>query len=203
MPFLARTTNFESTLRVNPLKSVACYACGVIELLQAAPAQSASTNEFYQTLSALSFTLLGLWTVVIELRLRAARTDIRERRHIYGVLLFFLLPGLMSLFAIIDDSATWWRLVFGITASIGLAEIVLYFQSNDATPSTRDLVLRGAGFVDYLLVILVALRPTIARDLDIGFTGIQVEAVLVTGLLVIGVHMVFFAIVERPEPDVT
>jgi hypothetical protein len=171
----------------------------VISVLQAGA--TANTDEFYQTLSALAFTLLGLWAVVMELRLRAVKADVRERRHIYTVLLFFLLPGLMSLFAIVDDSTLWWRLVFGISATLGLAEILLYFQLSSAAHSTRDVVLRAAGCIDYLLVILVALRPTIARDLGIEFTGIQVEAVLVTCLLVIGIHMVFFAIVEGPEPE--
>jgi hypothetical protein len=171
-----------------------------VELLQGIPAQAASTNEFYQTLSALSFTLLGLWSVVVELRLRAVKTEVQERRHIYGVLMFFLLPGLMSLFSIIDDSTLWWRLVFGLTAAAGLAEIALYFQAT-AAAAARDLALRAVGFVDYALIIFVALRPTIARDLGIEFSGIQVEAVLVTGLLVIGIHMVFFAIVDRPEVE--
>jgi len=172
-----------------------------MDVLQAAPAQAASTNEFYQTLSALAFTLLGLWSVVVELRLRAVKTEARERRHIYGVLMFFLLPGLMSLFSIIDDSTLWWRVAFGVTAAVGLAEIVLYVQSAEGAAATRDLMLRAIGFADYVLIIFVALRPTIARDLGIEFTGIQVEAVLVTALLVIGIHMVFFAIVDRPEPE--
>ena len=171
----------------------------MIETVHPTLAQTAVPSEFYQTLSGLSFTLLGLWAVVLELRFRAAKADVRERRHIYGVLLFFLLPGLMSLFSIIDDSSLWWRLVFGITACIGAAEILFYFQAAGEGPSSWDVRLRAAGLLDYLLILLIAFRPAIPADLGLGLRGIQVEAILVTGLLVIRVHMVFLAIVERAD----
>lgn len=139
--------------------------------------------------------------MVLELRFRAAKADVRERRHIYGVLLFFLLPGLKSLFSLVDDSATWWRFIFGLTASIGAIEIVSFFQSGPKDVTTRDAVLRAAGLVEYVLIVTVAIRPAIAADLGLGLTGIQVEAILVTGLLVIGIHMVFLSIVERADSD--
>jgi hypothetical protein len=169
----------------------------VIETLQVSPGQ----GEFYQTLAELSFTLLGLWAVVLELRFRAATADMRERWDIYSVLLFFLLPGLMSLFAMIDDSSLWWRLVFGITATIGAAEIVLNVRVGSDTRTLWDLLLRAAGLLVYVLIFLVALRPSVAADLGLGFAGIQVEAVLVTSLLVIGVNMVFLTIVRRGDTE--
>ena len=173
----------------------------MIETLQATLAQAVGPSDFYQTLSGLSFTLLGLWAVVLELRSRAAKSDVRERRHIYSVLLFFLLPGLMSLFSMIDDSSLWWRLVFGITASVGTAEIVFYLQAGRDGLSRGDILLRLAGLLAYILIFLVALQPKAAANLGLGLTGIQFEAIFVTVLLVIGVNMVFLAIVGREDNE--
>ena len=63
--------------------------------------------------SSRSWTLLGLWWVVIQVRYKDAAATPALRRHAYGVLVFFLMPGMMSLFSIVDDAGTWWRVVFG------------------------------------------------------------------------------------------
>lgn len=170
----------------------------MVGLLQAGG--GGNVEQFYNTLSMLSFTLLGLWWVVVQLRITQGEASPQQRRHIYSVLMFFLLPGLMSLYAVVDDSSTWWRLVFGITALVGMVEIALYYQAVQGAVTGPQAALRLAGFVDYVLVAFVSIRPAIARDLGLGTTGLQLEAVLVGGLFVIGIHMVYLEL-TRPREE--
>ena len=161
-----------------------------------APDDAARIFEFYKTISGISFALLGLWWVALELRYKDWEESPSARRHAYGVMLFFLLPGLMSLFALIDGAGTWWRVVFSLTALLGLAEIALYYANPHDQRRTADF-LRVAGLAVYVLVLVFAIRPLIARDLGLGLSGLQVEAVLTGALIVIGVHLAFLAMTEH------
>jgi hypothetical protein len=56
------------------------------------------------------FALLGLWLVVVQIRLPAWEKDPERRRRSYGVALHFALPGIMSVFALIDvQTDVFWR----------------------------------------------------------------------------------------------
>ena len=170
-------------------------------LLQIFAQDRATVIEFYKTVSGLSFTLLGLWWVALELRYREWQESARAIRHAYGILLFFLLPGLMSLFSLIDDSGTWWRVIFGATAIAGVAEIGLYYVDDTAQRLKRADIMRVIGFFDYIFILLVAIRPQIGDDLGLGLAGIQVEAILSGALIVIGVHLAFLAMIDRRLGD--
>ena len=167
-----------------------------MEILQAATDEKARILEFYKTISGLSFALLGLWWVALELRYKDWEESPQARRHAYGVMLFFLFPGLMSLFSLIDDASAWWRLVFGLTALLGMGEIGLYYSAPRNQMRSAD-ILRVIGLIDYALVLIVAFRPLVVRDLGIGLSGLQVEAVLTGVLIVIGVHLAFLAMTEH------
>ena len=59
----------------------------------------------------MSFTLLGLWWLVVHSRYQRGEGALAQRRHAYGIALFFLLPGVMSLIAAINsDLSALWRL---------------------------------------------------------------------------------------------
>ena len=62
-------------------------------------------DAFYQSVATVSFTLLGLWWVVLQLKFKEGRGDARRRRHAYGVALFFLLPGVMSMVSSVNSDA--------------------------------------------------------------------------------------------------
>src|SRR3954470_5634572 len=99
--------------------------------------------DFYRALGSLSFMLVGLWWVVIQLRFKDGQGDAAGRRHAYNVLLFFLAPGSMSVLSAIDPEAGGlWRIVFAITALLGLSEIALYFSAGRLRTGAADL-LRG------------------------------------------------------------
>jgi hypothetical protein len=54
---------------------------------------AADIDRFYQAVSTVSFTLLGLWWVVVQLKYKGEEGDPRRQRHAYAVALFFLLPA--------------------------------------------------------------------------------------------------------------
>ena len=58
-------------------------------------------DAFYQTVAAFCFTLLGLWWAVVQFRHAEWMNNLRQRRAAYSVHLSFLVPGIMSLGAMI------------------------------------------------------------------------------------------------------
>src|SRR5262245_65978416 len=71
-------------------------------------------TDFYISFSAVCFTLLGLWLIVVQTRHGEWRASPLHRRRAYGVALHFSLPGVMSLLALVDpESSALWRGSFG------------------------------------------------------------------------------------------
>lgn len=165
--------------------------------LQVAADEATRIVDFYKTISGLSFTLLGLWWIVIQARFADGKGTAHARRHAYEVMLFFLLPGVMSLFSIVDGSGAWWRLVFSITGLLGLVEIILYWTSARGGMTVSGRALRLVGFVIYVVILVVALYPELAVDL-VDLRALAIEAVLSGILVVIGIHLAFQAITETP-----
>jgi hypothetical protein len=64
----------------------------------------------------------------------------------------------------------------------------------NVTPAAKAL--RVVGFVDYVAILIVCLDPTLPLQLNLGLTGLQVEAILTGLLIVVGIHLVFLAITE-------
>ena len=156
----------------------------------------ADIDRFYQAVSTVSFTLLGLWWVVVQLKYKGEEGDALRQRHAYAIALFFLLPGVMGMLSSINsDLGALWRVSFGVTAALGLLEIVLYRVSGDVY--TRGAVaLRACGFVLYVLIAVFAIRPELAADLGLGMDAREVEAVFLGLLIVVGVNLAWFGITE-------
>ena len=160
---------------------------------------AADIDRFYQAVSTVSFTLLGLWWVVVQLKYKGEEGDARRQRHAYAIALFFLLPGVMGMLSSINsDLSALWRLAFGVTAALGLLEIALYRFSGDVY--TRGAVaLRIFGFVLYVLIAAFAIRPELATDLGLGMEAREVEAVFLGLLIVVGVNLAWFGMTESSE----
>ena len=63
-------------------------------------------DAFYGAFSPACFGLLGLWLVIVQMRLTEWEHDTKEReaehhRRAYGVALHFALPGVMSVLALV------------------------------------------------------------------------------------------------------
>ena len=162
----------------------------------AAAADPAKIDEFYRAFASVSFTLLGLWWVVVQLRYREGEGDVRGRRHAYGIALFFLLPGVMSLLSSVNsEHSALWRLAFGGCAALGIVEIALYLRS-EGRRTPAGLALRWAGLVLYVLMAALALRPRLSVDLALGLTPREAEAVLLALLLVVGANLAWLGLTE-------
>ena len=145
-------------------------------------------NDFYAAFAPLSFTVYGLWLIVVQTRHSDWRRSPAHRRRAYAVSLHFALPGLMSLLALVDPTnATVWRVSFALSGAAG-AIILGYIQfSPIPTPRGRLWQLEStASIVLYVLVVVVALAPDMAKDLG---APIRVEAVLLSLILFLGINV--------------
>lgn len=160
---------------------------------------AAAVDDFYKTISGVSFTLLGLWFVVVQLKYKEGAGDPQRRRHVYGVTLFFLIPAVMAMLSSINtEMKMLWRVTFGITGALGLVEIVLYFAT-DGIRTKSASVLRMLAILVYIPIVLVALSPSLVDDVGIDLLPREVEAILLSAVIVIGVHLAFLALTESNE----
>ena len=161
-----------------------------------------STEAFYGAVAGISFTLLGLWWVVV-----ITRTDWRpspaRRLLAYTVSLHFLLPGMMSILSIVaPDEPLIWRAVFSLAGALGVAGVILFRRALQEDHDTPRLVvvLEWVVLPIYVAITVLALFPTIPKDLGMSLTGIQVEAILVSLLLFFGVQGAWILMVEPVRP---
>ena len=81
-------------------------------------------NQFYAAFAPLSFTVYGLWLIVVQTRHADWRRSPAHRRRAYAVSLHFALPGLMSLLALVDPTnTTVWRISFALSGAAGAISV--------------------------------------------------------------------------------
>lgn len=155
-------------------------------------------TDFYISFSAVCFTLLGLWLIVVQTRHAEWRGSLLHRRRAYAVALHFSLPGLMSLLALINpDSSALWRTSFAIAAIGGTVVLI----------AVRGPALGKLGLAAYLLAIalyaligILAIAPHILSGLGLDVAPVRVEAVLLTILVFTGVNVAWLLLFE-PSPS--
>ena len=142
-------------------------------------------STFYALLSGTCFTLVGLWWNVVNSK-KEWHTDRETMELASGVYLSFLIPGLMSLVAQVGiDNNFVWRISFAFAAISGI------IYTNRIIKRTKRIALAG-GFhkhrwgvnVIYSLILVFAIFPSLGLLLGLG--GLQTEAILVAGLLLLG-----------------
>ena len=96
-------------------------------------------SAFYSLLAGTSFTLVGLWWVVLQSR-PGWRADAERRQFAGGTYISFLLPGLMATLAQISPATPLlWRVSFGTCAAVGLWSAVgLVRRERSATRSAGN-----------------------------------------------------------------
>jgi hypothetical protein len=144
-------------------------------------------KDFYLAFSAVCFTLLGLWLIIVQTRHAEWRRSPIDRRRAYGVALHFSVPGLMSLLALVNpDSSTLWRTSFGI-AAIGGAVVLIAVRG----PAVGRLGLAAyiLSIALYVLIGILAIEPSIVSGVGLTATPVRVEAVLLTVLVFVGVNV--------------
>jgi hypothetical protein len=95
-------------------------------------------DGFLYFVSALCFTILGLWLVVVQQKFKWWASDTSLKRRAYGIALHFSLPGTMALLALIDPaSSALWRASFAIVALGGAVVIAAVRGAAPDTLGTR------------------------------------------------------------------
>ncbi len=158
-------------------------------------------RDFYLALAPVSFTLLGLWLIVVQTRHAEWRHSRRSRRRAYAVWLQFALPGLMSLLSLIDPtSEALWRASFAVVALVGVAILVIAWSRERA----RDAVLvYGVATLLYALVALLAFAPSLVNHFDSSINALRTEAILLSLLIFVGVNIAWRLLFDDevpPEP---
>jgi hypothetical protein len=156
-------------------------------------------KDFYISFSAVCFTLLGLWLIVVQTRHAEWRGSALHRRRAYGVALHFSLPGLMSLLALVDPaSSALWRTSFAIVA-IGGAVVMIAVRG--AARGKLGLTAYTFAIALYTLIGILAIAPRIVSGLGLDATPVRVEAVLLTILVFAGVNVAWLLLFEEAQPD--
>lgn len=152
-------------------------------------------TDFYISFSAICFTILGLWLVVVQQRYSVWAGDRALRRRSYGVALHFSLPGIMTLLALVDpQSPTLWRTSYAI---IALGGVIVLATVRGAAPDTMGKAAYIGAIVLYAVVGVVAIVPHLLRDIGITAAPVRVEAVLLSVLVFLGVNVAWLLLFER------
>jgi hypothetical protein len=158
------------------------------------------TATFYATTSAVSFTLLGFWWVVVQFRHNEMTQDPGRRRLAFVVSLHFILPGLMSLGALLTtDAPLVWRLTFGTAGVVGIIAVVV--GSRGVKDPTGVIAALGRyewlAVPLYLVITLVAINPDAIKSAT-GLLPLQVEGAVMT--LLVGLGILFaWALFTEPQ----
>ena len=161
---------------------------------------------FYSTSAAAAFALLGLWWVVVAERRLDWLNLATRRRQAYTVSLYFALPGIMSLVSLVSPGQTSiWRLTFGVAGTLGAAETALALPKARRQLDYRGRIaaLLGLTLPFYVVIIAVAVSPTLPQDLGIKLKALETEAVAVSMLMFLGINfawLLFFEPQQDPDP---
>jgi hypothetical protein len=143
-------------------------------------------DAFYGAFSPACLALLGLWLVVVQMRLpqwQASEAAPAYQRASYGIALHFALPGLMSLLALVDSAdPVYWRTSFEI---IALGGAVVLIALRGAGRGAQSRLGGGLGLAFYVLATAAYLVVGVLAFIG-GPAVLRAEAILLTGLVFLG-----------------
>jgi hypothetical protein len=162
-------------------------------------------QAFYQTAAQLCFTLLGLWWLVLQTKYVEWIGDPRRRRMVTNISLYFLLPGAMSLLALLSPQAhLLWQAAFIVASGLGAFEtLALLLGERAPAGSWLAVALRWSGAVFYTAIAALALA-SLVPTLNAALRGsaLTVSGILITLLIVSGVTLAWTYFIE-PRPGDT
>ena len=131
---------------------------------------------FYQTLTSVSFTLLGLWFGVMQFAHGGWRSDPDRHRTTMHIALHFFLPGALGLAALLGTSGSTgvvWRATFVLGGLVGLFESIVYLTAARPAFGFGSQLLRLLTPVLWALVVIAAFVPSPSPN----FTALQAEGI--------------------------
>lgn len=159
-------------------------------------------SAFYGVVSAINFTLLGLWWVAVKDRADVVGETASSRLTAYLVALQFVVLGTASLLAQVAPAVVLvWRVSFAVAGVVGAAGVVLLARELRRTSSSRlvPALFLLLGLPLFAAVVVVAVVPALGAVLPSDLTPIHVEAVLVSLLVLLGVHEAW-VVSKTPKP---
>src|SRR5438105_1547960 len=157
-------------------------------------------TNFYMAFAPLSFTMLGLWLIVVQTRHAEWRGSAHHRRRAYAVFLYFALPGLMSLLSLIDpNSAALWRGSFAVVAFGGAAALIVLGQRG-WTSAGRTIALDisyWGSLLLYIAISFVAVFPNSISHIGITLKPLRLEAVLLSSVVFLGVNVAWLLMFDE------
>lgn len=163
---------------------------------------AAQLETFYQTVSQVCFTLLGFWLIVLQTKYQEWSGKAERRRMIVNISLYFLLPGTMSLLAMLAIQATAiWRVAFVVTSAVGVIESVLMLRGIQRSKALSRVgaLTRVVELILFALIALVGLFPQAFNRF--GLTALTVAGVLLTLMVVGGIALMWIYLIEPVEPS--
>jgi hypothetical protein len=167
-------------------------------------------DAFYAAFSPACLALLGLWLVVVQMRLpqwQASEAAPAYQRASYGIALHFALPGLMSLLALVDSGdPVYWRTSFEIIALGGAVVLIalrgLFGRRGAGRGAGRAADSRlggGLGLAAYVVAIAAYLVVGVLAFIG-GPAVLRAEAILLTGLVFLGFNAAWLLLFDS-GPD--
>jgi hypothetical protein len=158
-------------------------------------------TEFYLSFSAVCFTLLGLWLIVVQTRHGEWRGSPAHRRRAYAVAMHFSVPGLMSLLALINpESSALWRTAFAV-AAIGGAVVLTAIRGS--APGKLGVAAYVLAIALYVIIAILAVVPRIVGELGLNAAPVRVEAVLLVILVFAGVNVAWLLLFDEAPSEHT
>ena len=147
-------------------------------------------DSFYGAFSPACFALLGLWLVVVQIRIGDWRDNENTKRMAYVISLNFLLPGLMGVLALVDSQdAAFWRASFAILGIGGAVGSYLVRRV-----PTGDRLGAAAYWTAIALYLAVAVLAFFG-----GVDLLRTEAVLLTALIFVNFN-IGWLLLFAPDP---
>ena len=163
-------------------------------------------ETFYQTFAQLSFTLLGLWWLVLQTKYSEWIGSPSRRRMVTSISLYFLLPGGMSLFALLaSGNRVIWQAAFAVAGCLGFIAVLVFLldaaRSGGGGGGWRLLwqVIRLVTLVLYGGIVGVALVPDIVSQ-QLSVTPLTVAGIGESLLVVLGLALAWAYFVEPALP---
>jgi hypothetical protein len=153
-------------------------------------------NTFYAAFAPLSFTVLGLWFVVVQTRHSEWIVSDAHRRRASVVALQFALPGLMSLLALVaPGSAIMWRVSFAATSIAGAIALVALFVYGRRRFGILEIG-HILSFFLFVVVAVVAISPSVVANVGLRVAPLRVEATLLSLLVFTGISVAWIMLFE-------
>ena len=182
-------------------------------VLQEGEKSMLTLTDFYIAFSPACFSLLALWLAIITLNARAwlnphkgeaaagspeSRLHLTHRqRQVYAVALYFAAPGTMSLLALIDlQSTSWWKSFFIIISVLGGTGLILAGSPHRARHpdalEVNDQPVHWLAMGLYAAIAVLAFLP---------LHTLRIEGVLLTVLMLLGVHLALMLMFAAAPQD--